>query len=49
MAHAHGNVDDRGDYNSHVEVKTEVGKLNLQLGTHTKKTYRKPSEQLFSK
>ena len=29
--------------------KTEVGtKLNLQSGTNTKKTYRKPGEQPFS-
>ena len=27
----------------------EVGKLNRQLGTCTKKTYRKPREQLFPK
>ena len=27
--------------------KTEVGKLNRQLGTYNKKAYCKPSEQLF--
>ena len=27
--------------------KTEVGKLNKQSSTSIKKTYRKPSEQLF--
>ena len=28
--------------------KSEVGNLNLQLGTNIKKTYCKPSEQLFT-
>ena len=29
--------------------KTKVGKINLQSGTYTKRTYRKPNEQQFPK